>query len=87
MDAVFFKACRGDVYLWGLQTAGPWSFLSQHRASAADVVQSLGRVLLWDPMDCGMPGPSALHYLPEFAQTLSIESVMPLIQRSILHFI
>ena len=31
---------------------------------------------LCDPMDRSMPGSPVLHYLPEFAQTLSIESVM-----------
>ena len=31
---------------------------------------------LCDPMDCSMPGSPVLHYLPEFAQTLSTESVM-----------
>ena len=25
---------------------------------------------LWDPMNCSTPGFPALHYLPEFAQTL-----------------
>ena len=33
------------------------------------VVQSLSRVALCSPMDCGMPGFPVLHYLPEFAQT------------------
>ena len=28
-------------------------------------------------MDCSTPGFPVLHYLPEFAQTLSIKSVMP----------
>ena len=32
---------------------------------------------LRDPMDCSMPGFPVLHYLPELAQTHSIESVMP----------
>ena len=32
---------------------------------------------LCDPMDCSMPGFPVLRYLPEFAQTLSIDSVMP----------
>ena len=30
-----------------------------------------------DPMDCSMPGFLFLHYLPEFAQIMSTESVMP----------
>ena len=34
------------------------------------------RPTLCDPMDRSMPGSPVLHYLPEFAQTLSIESVM-----------
>ena len=32
------------------------------------VVQSLSWVQLCNPMDCGPPGSSVLHYLPEFAQ-------------------
>ena len=32
-------------------------------------VQSLGRVWLWDPMDCSMPGLSVHYQLPEFTQT------------------
>ena len=31
----------------------------------------------WHPMDCSTLGFPILHYLPEFAQTNSIESVMP----------
>ena len=30
-----------------------------------------------DPMDCSTPGFPVLHYLPEFAQYMSIELVMP----------
>ena len=33
------------------------------------IVQSLSRVGLCDPVDCGLPGFPVLHYLPEFAQT------------------
>ena len=32
---------------------------------------------LYNPMDCSMPGFPVLHCLPEFAQTVSIELVMP----------
>ena len=32
---------------------------------------------LCDPTDCTMPGLPVPHYLPEFAQTMFIESVMP----------
>ena len=32
---------------------------------------------LCNPMDCSTPGFFVLHYLPEFAQLMSIESVMP----------
>ena len=32
---------------------------------------------LCNPMGCSTPGFPVLHYLPEFAQTLSIESVTP----------
>ena len=31
---------------------------------------------LCDPMDCSTPGFLVLHYLPEFAQIMFIESVM-----------
>ena len=30
-----------------------------------------------DPMDCSTPGFPVLHHLPEFAQLMSIESVIP----------
>ena len=39
------------------------------------VVQSC--LTLCDPMDCSTPGFPVLHHLPEFAQLMSIESVMP----------
>ena len=32
---------------------------------------------LWNPMDYSMPGFPVHHQLPEFAQTMSIQSVMP----------
>ena len=32
---------------------------------------------LCNPVDCSTPGFPVLHYLPEFAQLMSIESVMP----------
>ena len=38
------------------------------------VVQSC--LTLCDPMDCSTPGFPVLHHLPEFAQLMSIESVM-----------
>ena len=31
---------------------------------------------LCNPMDCSIPGTSVLHYLPEFAQIMSTESVI-----------
>ena len=41
------------------------------------VVQLLSHVqTLCDPMDCSTLGFPVLHYLPEFAQLMSIESVM-----------
>ena len=40
-----------------------------HSASVVAVVQSLKRVRFCDRMNCSTPGFSALHYLPEFAQT------------------
>ena len=36
--------------------------------SVVDAVHSLSCVQLCEPMDCGMPGSSVLHYLPKFAQ-------------------
>ena len=39
------------------------------------VVQSC--LTLCDPMDCSTPGFPVLHHLPEFAQLMSIELVMP----------
>ena len=38
-------------------------------SSSLFVVQSLGRVWLYDPMDCSTPGVVVLRCLPEFAQT------------------
>ena len=35
------------------------------------------RPTLCDPMNCSMPGFSVIHCLPEFAQLMSIELVMP----------
>ena len=35
------------------------------------------RLTLCDPMDCSIPGFLVLHYLQEFAQLISIESVIP----------
>ena len=32
---------------------------------------------LWDPMDCSTPGFPFPHHLPQFAQSMSIESVVP----------
>ena len=40
-------------------------------------VQSLSHVRLGNPTDCSMQGFPVLHYLPELAQTMSIESLMP----------
>ena len=40
-------------------------------------VQLLSHVRLCDHMDCGMPGFPVFHCLPEFAQFMSIESVVP----------
>ena len=49
-------------------------FYLQHLA----VVHSLSPMWLYaTPMDCSTSGFPVLHYLPEFAQTQSIQSVMP----------
>ena len=34
-------------------------------------------MILFNPMDCSTPGSSVLHYLSEFPQIMSIQSVMP----------
>ena len=47
---------------------GKLNWLSKYRRSDA-VFQLLSHVWFCDLMDCSMPGFSALHYLPEFAQT------------------
>ena len=39
--------------------------------------QSLSHVRLFATMDCSTPGFPVLHYPPDFAQIMSIESVMP----------
>ena len=44
-------------------------------ASCCSVAQSCPT--LCDPMDCSTPGFPVFHHLPEFAQTQSIESMMP----------
>ena len=38
---------------------------------------SQSHLTLYNPMNCSMPGLPVLHHLPESAQTLSIELVMP----------
>ena len=48
-----------------------WPTFQNHCCSVA---QSC--LTLCNPTDCSMPGFPVLHYLPEFAQTLSIESVI-----------
>ena len=40
-------------------------------------VQLLSPVWLWNPMDCSTPGFPVQHQLPELAQTLFLESVIP----------
>ena len=40
-------------------------------------VQSLSHARLCDPMNCSTAGLPVHHQLPEFTQTMSIESVMP----------
>ena len=41
------------------------------------VIQSPSHFRFYDPMDCSMPGFLVFYYLPEFAQTPSLESIMP----------
>ena len=41
---------------------------------------------LCDPMDCSTPGFPVLHCLPEFAQLMSTESVLPSISSSVIRF-
>ena len=68
--------------LGGLATLHPWSLLlgSPHHTllctvQFGSVTQSC--LTLCSSMDCSMPCSPVLHYLPEFPQTHSIESVMP----------
>ena len=49
-------------------------FFHSHGKRCCSVAKSC--LTLWDPTDCCTPGFSVLHYLPDFAQLLSIESVM-----------
>ena len=39
-------------------------------------IQSLSHVWLCNPINCCTPGSPVLHYVPEFAQTMSTESVV-----------
>ena len=49
---------------------------TKNMAYVVFVVQSLSCVGLWDPMEYSTPGSFVLHYLPEFAEVHSTESVM-----------
>ena len=53
--------------------------------NTAVVVQLLSHIWLCDPIDYSTPGFPILHYLPEFAQLMSIESVMPSNHLSLFH--
>ena len=58
------------------QTTGDLKALTYNKCSIhIFVAQSC--LTLCDPIDCSTPGFPVLHHLPELAQTLSIESVMP----------
>ena len=66
-------------YTKGMQSAKSWLWETlQNKQTEFVVFQSPSCVLtLCDPMDCNMLGFCVLHYLLEFAQTHSIELVMP----------
>ena len=51
-------------------------YKTKNMAYVGFVVQSLSCVGLWDSMEYSTPGSSVLHYLPEFAEVHSTESVM-----------
>ena len=52
------------------------SWVSRHHSvQFSSVAQSC--LTLCDPVDCNTPGLPVLHQLPELAQLMSIESVMP----------
>ena len=55
------------------------AFGMSHILNVADTCCSVAKsfLTLCEPMSCSMPGFPVLHYLPEFAQTMSFESVMP----------
>ena len=55
------RCCKRDMHL-------------VHYCCCSDAKSCL---ILFDPMDCNTPGFPVLHYLLEFAQTLSIKLVMP----------
>ena len=48
-------------------------------SSSHPVVQMLRRVLIYNLLDCSMPGFPVLHYLPEFAQTRVNDAIHHLI--------
>ena len=56
---------------WGPSTPASWELLFSRRISflSVVVVQSPSHIRLCSPMDCGTPGFSVLHQLPELAQT------------------
>ena len=68
---LLFNACLCQSLPIGWRPLADWAM------PCSLVVQSLSPVQLCDSTDCSTPGSSVLHYLPEFAQTMSIESVMP----------
>ena len=55
------------------------AFGMSHILNVADTCCSVAKsfLTLCEPMSCSTPGFPVLHYLPEFAQTMSFESVMP----------
>ena len=53
----------------GVSSLEPSYPLTSETYTTFSPVQSLGRVQLFDPMDCSTPGLPVHHQLPEFTQT------------------
>ena len=65
------------VWIPALTKATPPGLLSMALFSLCPVVVAKSCLTLCEPMNCSTSGFPVLHHLPEFAQTLSIESMMP----------
>ena len=71
------------MYNWSFGCRAEINITLQINFQLSSVAQLLPT--LWDPMDCSTPGFPVHHQLPELAQTMSIESVMPSNQLILCH--